>query len=226
MGNIVSYIKTVSRKKFSTCSELHRVSWVISLCQPGLSFHLGTSTLLSSCLHLWVSHLQLHRKPVLSEPHLASIRVWAKRLLPAQPGQAGRPWGRQGPSATCVHSVRCIPTYRWCVYHTHMCVLVYMDHVCGGGCIFLLGMHVWSWCRLNLGTQGCHTSSVVLMASAAPCQNFTVCILKALRDESHFYLVGGTFFYGTSLWISISSPFPSRFCVFSTELHQPFQYAL
>lgn len=146
MGNIVSYIKTVNRKKSSIHSELHRVSWVISLCQPGLSFHLGTSTLLSSCLHLWVSHLQLHRKPVLSEPHTASIRVCAKRLLPAQPGQAGRPWGSQGPSATCVHSVRCIYTYlyRMCIPYTYVCACVYGACVCVCVRIFLLGIHAWS----------------------------------------------------------------------------------
>lgn len=58
-------------------------------------------------------------------------------------------------------------------------------------------------------------TSARLLASAALCDNFIVCILKALTEEPHFYLGGGDMFCGVSLWRSTSISFLSRFCLHS-----------
>lgn len=136
--NIVSHTLTVNWKKISSIHPvLHRVSWVIFLCQPGLSFHLGTSTLLSSCLHLWVSHLLSCTLYISSHISIAqeasSLRashcirqlVWWE----AAPRTAWPGWESQGQAepqchlcALCV--ARCIYLYVYDVY-----IYIYMMYI-------------------------------------------------------------------------------------------------
>lgn len=231
--NIVSYILAVNRKKknllyflcfaglprrYFCVSQLSALTWEQARFSVPVYVFGFLTCLAARCKYNFSSHILITQKPVLSMPHIASVRLCSKRLIPMQ-----RDWGGRSPPMPPMCTL-CGQLY----ILIYMCMRMYINRVCVRACPcwgYVLSLDVgWTW-----GAWGCSSPpSARLLASAAPCQYFIVYILKALTEELHSYLGGET----VILWSEplkihqLSFPEQILFIFFFTELPQPFQYAL